>query len=84
MTEVIGWTATVLIMVSYLPQAYQVWKTKSVDDISLYTYLILFTSAVLWGIYGYLREDAPIIFTNVVLGIVQLYIIVLKLKYQKK
>lgn len=83
-TEILGYVAMTTIMIAFLPQAYQVWKTKSVDDVSLSTYTLLILGAVLWGIYGFLKADNPIIYTNVTLVIVQSSILVCKFKYGKK
>ena len=67
-----------------LPQAYQVWTTKSVEDVSLLTYTILMFGSTSWTTYGLLKDDWPIIITNVTLFVVQGSIIVCKLKYGKK
>ncbi|NCP67262.1 hypothetical protein GW756_02630 [bacterium] len=83
-TDLIGYTASLLIMVAFLPQAYQVWKTKSVEDVSLMTYTILMFGSVSWTTYGLLKSDFPIIITNVTLFVVQGSIMVCKLKYGKK
>jgi MtN3 and saliva related transmembrane protein len=71
-------------MIAFLPQAYQVWKTKSVEDVSLLTYTILMFGSTSWTTYGLLKDDWPIIITNVTLFVVQGSIIVCKLKYGKK
>jgi MtN3 and saliva related transmembrane protein len=84
LTDLIGYTASFLIMIAFLPQAYQVWKTKSVEDVSFLTYSILMLGAVSWITYGILREDWPIIITNVTLFVVQGSIMICKLKYGKK
>jgi MtN3 and saliva related transmembrane protein len=83
-TTTLGYFASFLIMVAFLPQAYQVWKTKSVEDVSFLTYAILITGAVAWTAYGSLQNDWPIVVTNVTLFIVQSSIVVCKLKYGKK
>ncbi len=82
--DVIGYIATALIMIGFLPQAWQVWRTKSVEDVSLPTYAILMAGAVAWTTYGYLPGDGPIILTNVVPFFVQGSIVICKLKYGKK
>lgn len=82
--DVIGYIATTLIMVGFLPQAWQVWRTKSVEDVSLPTYAILMAGAIVWFVYGYLKSDGPIMLTNAVLFMVQGSIVVCKLKYRKK
>ena len=83
LVETIGYIAMILVMVGFLPQAWQVWKTKSVDDISLLTYGLLCTAAIFWTIYGVLKDDKPLIFTNIILFCIQLSIIFCKLKYGK-
>ena len=82
--DVIGYVATALIMIGFLPQAWQVWKTKSVEDVSLSTYAILMAGAVAWFTYGVLKGDGPIMVTNATLFVVQGSIVVCKLKYGKK
>lgn len=82
-TDLIGYTASFLIMIAFLPQAYQVWKTKSVEDVSFLTYTILMFGSVSWTVYGLLRVDFPIIITNITLFIVQGSIMVCKIKYGK-
>ena len=81
--DIIGYIATGLVMVAFLPQAWQVWRTKSVEDVSLSTYAILMAGAIAWSTYGFLQSDGPIILTNVVLFFVQGSIVFCKLKYSK-
>lgn len=83
-TAVIGYLASALIMVAFLPQAYQIIKTKSVEDVSLLTYTILLFGAVCWITYGILQKDWPIVLTNVTLFVVQGIIVACKLKYGKR
>ncbi len=84
LTDLIGYLASLLIMIGFLPQAYQVVKTKSVEDVSLATYSILICGSMAWTTYGCLQNDWPIIITNVTLFFVQGIIVVCKLKYGKK
>ncbi len=83
-TDIFGYAAMLVIMIAFLPQAYEVFKTKEVEAVSLATYVLLVFAAVLWIIYGILRSDIPIILTNIVLGAIQFTIVMLKLKYGKK
>jgi len=48
-----------------LPQAYRIFKRKSAKDISILTYLVIFTGAIVWILYGFEIGDSPIIITNV-------------------
>ena len=83
-TDIFGYAAMLVIMIAFIPQAYEVFKTKEVEGVSLATYILLSFAALLWITYGVLRSDIPIILTNIVLGTIQLSIVILKLKYSKK
>lgn len=83
-TEVFGYAAMLVVMIAFLPQAYEVFKTKEVEAVSLATYVLLVCAAILWTTYGVLRLDIPIILTNIVLGTIQFTIVILKLRYGKK
>lgn len=65
-TEIIGYLASLFIIVAFIPQTYQVIKTKKVRDVSLGTFSILTMGSVLFIIYGVMIGDMPIILTNAV------------------
>jgi len=79
---ILGLIATTFSMISFLPQAIQCWKTKRTKDISLQSYLILESAAILWLTYGILQKDFPIILSNVIIGSAAFSILLLKLKYK--
>ena len=81
--DLIGYFATAILAYAYVPQAIQVWRTKQVRDISLQTFIILASTSVLWIVYGYLKQDYPIMLVNVLLILVQASIVMCKLKYDK-
>ena len=62
----IGNIAAILTSISFLPQAIQIIKTKDTKSISLPMYIMFVVGIVLWLIYGFLREDIPLILANVV------------------
>lgn len=66
MTFIIGNIAAVLTSVSFLPQAIQIIKTKDTKSISLPMYILFVIGIVLWLIYGFMRDDIPLIFANIV------------------
>ncbi|MDP2941084.1 MAG: SemiSWEET transporter [Candidatus Omnitrophota bacterium] len=63
---VIGASAAILTMFSFLPQIVKIAKTKSAHDVSIFTLLQLSTGVSLWIIYGALRKDAIIIIANAI------------------
>ncbi len=60
----IGYTASVFTTIAVLPQVIKVIRTKSATDISMWMFLSLLLGVGSWTIYGILKNDWPIIFTN--------------------
>ena len=64
-TNILGYAASLLIIVAFIPQTYQVIKTKQVRDVSLGTFGILCVGSAFWIAYGLFDKDYPIVLTNV-------------------
>lgn len=82
--EVIGSCAGFLTTVAFLPQAVQTWRSKSVRDISLASYLCLVSGVSTWIIYGTMIGSWPVIIANVVSLAIQLPIVIMKLYYGRR
>ena len=78
--EVIGLTAAFLTTSAFIPQVYKIYKEKNADGISLTMYIILFIGVILWFVYGVLIGSLSIIIANGVTALLQLSIIIFKLK----
>ena len=78
--EVIGLSAAFLTTSAFIPQVYKIYKEKNADGISLTMYIILFTGVILWFLYGLLIGSLSIIIANGVTALLQLSIIIFKLK----
>lgn len=78
--EYIGLVATTLATFAFLPQVVKTWRTRSANDFSLVTLLMLEAGVCLWIIYGVMR-DAPAIWlgNGVTLGLAG-FILAVKLK----
>ena len=81
---VIGLLAGVLCTISFFPQVVKIFKTKRTQDLSLLTFFIFSLGVFLWLIYGFLRQEIPIILTNAVIFLLALLIILMKVKYDLK
>lgn len=80
-SEWIGSLAAILTTISFIPQVWQIYKTRHTKDISLRMY-VLFTCGVgLWLIYGLLLAAWPIIFANAVTLILAGTVLILKLRH---
>ncbi|GAB5535194.1 MAG: SemiSWEET transporter [Rubricoccaceae bacterium] len=64
---ILGFIASGITMVSFLPQVVKTWRSGSSEDLSLAMYLLLTLGTVLWLSYGLLTDDVPIVVTNAVL-----------------
>jgi MtN3 and saliva related transmembrane protein len=77
----IGLLAAVVSTVGFAPQVIKVYKTRMTRDLSLGSYVILFSGLFLWFIYGLLLGDLPIISGNAIACAMAGYIIYMKIKH---
>jgi len=80
--EIIGLIAAILTTGAFVPQVYKTWKSKSVDDISMTMYSVLFIGVVLWLLYGISLNSLPIILANSITGILVLMVIIFKFRFK--
>lgn len=62
--QITGYAAAVLTMVSNIPQAFKIIRTKDTKSVSAGTYTLLLAGLILWVVYGCLRQDLPLIICN--------------------
>lgn len=82
--EWIGIVAGVLTAVSMLPQLVKVIKEKHVEDLSITMLLSLIAGLILWVVYGFIRKDQPLIYTNIFSVAVNLALVFFRVKYSRK
>ena len=80
--EIIGLAAAFLTTFGFVPQVLRMIKTKDVSGISLSMYLVLVSGVICWLIYGILLERIAIILANSVSMLLQICIILMKLKHR--
>lgn len=80
MTDIIGLTAAFLTSLAFLPQAIKTYKSKSAGDLSLSMFLIFITGLLLWLTYGLLKNDLPIILSNIITLVLAGSILFFKIK----
>lgn len=78
--EIIGIIAASLTTSGFIPQVYKIYKEKNAKGVSLTMYLILFIGVLLWLVYGILIGSLSIIIANSVTALLQLCVIIYKLK----
>jgi MtN3 and saliva related transmembrane protein len=83
-TQIIGLAGGICTACSLLPQVLKTIKEKKADDVSLGMLLVLQAGLILWIIYGFKKQDLPIIATNIFSLSVNILMVVLRQKYRKK
>ena len=82
--QIAGHTGALLSSLTFVPQAYKAWVTKSVGDVSFAMLIIVFSSTLVWIIYGVSLALLPVILCNCVIAVVSLTLIYFKLTFKKK
>lgn len=84
LTQIIGLTAGILTAGSMLPQVIKTYKEKKADEVSLKMLIVLIAGIVLWIVYGVQKKDFPIIATNAFSLLVNVAMIILRIRYKQK
>jgi MtN3 and saliva related transmembrane protein len=80
--EFIGYLAAVLTTISFVPQAWQTFRTRDVSGISLGMYTVFACGVALWLVYGVLVAAWPIVVANGITLALALVILAMKLHYR--
>jgi MtN3 and saliva related transmembrane protein len=78
---VLGSAAVIASTISYLPQVFRTWRTRSTHDISLGMFSVMVCATALWLIYGIVLGDNAIIISNAVGLVLSGTILIFKLRY---
>jgi MtN3 and saliva related transmembrane protein len=81
LVDFVGYSAATLTTVAFLPQVFQIWKSKSTKDLALPTLLSFIAGVSMWLVYGLLLNSAPVIVANTITLLLNLAILRFKLKY---
>jgi MtN3 and saliva related transmembrane protein len=78
--EYIGLVASSLATLAFLPQVVKTWRSRSANDFSLTTLLMLEAGTSLWIFYGALRDAPAIWLGNGVTFVLAGFILSVKMK----
>jgi MtN3 and saliva related transmembrane protein len=81
--QIAGHIGAFLSSVTFIPQVYRVWKTKSANDLSMTMMVIVFTSTIIWLVYGVALMLWPVILANSVIAVLSLMLIYFKLTFKR-
>ncbi len=82
--EILGLIAGTLSCVTFVPQIFKTWRSKSVKDISVTSFTIVVVSTLIWLVYGFMKNLPSVILTNIIVCISAIIMLVLKWKYSEK
>jgi MtN3 and saliva related transmembrane protein len=80
--DIVGYFGSFLSAITFFPQVYKAWKTKSVGDLSLAMILIVFSSTIVWIIYGVAKNIGPVILCNSIMCVLVASLIYFKLIFK--
>lgn len=81
--EILGYIGAVLSSVTFVPQVWYAWKTKSVGDLSIWMIIILLGNVSTWLTYGILLGLMPVIVANSIILALALVMLYFKLTFKK-
>ncbi len=84
LAEIAGYIAGICIATCFLPQTLQTIKTKNVQDLSLFSYIIYCTGMICWALYGIYLHSVQMILFNLISLYFAGTILFMIVKYKKK
>lgn len=82
MVKIVGITAGIFTGASMVPQLIKIIQEKKASQVSVVMLVVLIIGLGLWAWYGFLKEDWPIILTNLFSLAINLTMIFLRFKYR--
>jgi len=79
--QVLGIVAGVLTSGSMIPQLIKTVTTKDASNLSLLIFVILIAGNSIWGYYGFLKKDIPLIAASIFAVSINAVMLFLKIKF---
>ena len=79
-----GYIAGFSIVISFLPQAIKVFKTRKVSSLSFLMYLFFNLGTFLWIVYGIATNSIPVALFNGITFLLSMPILIMIFKYRGK
>ncbi len=81
--DIVGHFGSFLSSITFMPQVYKAWQSKSAGDLSIYTILIVTFSTLVWLVYGIGYTLWPVIICNTIICGLSLVLLYFKLSFKK-
>ena len=82
--EYVGLVGAFLSAITFIPQVLHAYKSKSVGDLSWGMLWIVFTSVIVWLVYGFYLNLLPVIIANSIILILSAVLLYFKFSFQRK
>jgi len=79
--DYLGYIGVVTGSLTFVPQVWMAWKTRSVGDLSIWMILILLVNVIIWLIYGITGKDKAMIMANSIILVLSLLMLYFKLTF---
>lgn len=79
--DLVGSIAATLTTTAFVPQVWQVWRTRHTHDISLGMYAFFTCGVAMWLLYGVLLGSWPIIIANGITLLLAGAVLLMKLRF---
>jgi MtN3 and saliva related transmembrane protein len=83
LVEYIGYFGSFLTSITFIPQVYKSWQSKSVGDLSIWMIFIVITSTLVWLTYAFAIHSGPVILANSVVLTLTLVLLYFKIRFKK-
>ena len=84
MIDLMAYLGGSFLMVCYLPQIVRTWRTKKVEDLSMWMIVLTLGSAVFYEIYASMLDLIPVIVMNGVFLVLVFIQLLLKLVFDRR
>ncbi len=81
---IVGYTASICMVLGYLPQAIATIRTRDTDGIALPTFCMLGLGSIFFVIQGILLDNIPLVITNVITTICSAIIFIIKIRNDRR
>ncbi len=81
--KIIGFLAAFTSTISLIPQLIQSFRNKSAKDLSILMLWNFVISSILWLVYGIMIDSYAVICTNFIMTVSSIWLLTLKIKYDK-
>lgn len=81
--DYLGLFGAFLSAITFIPQVLQAYKTKSVKDLNTLMLVIVFTSVIVWLVYGFVKGLLPVILANGIILILSAILLYFKATFKQ-